>query len=103
MLGKAGTPEIPNGSQNKAVEVSMASGDNSIGLRPEAPSLTTAFLKILLEETGLLESELEPSATFFEIGVDSVMSISIMAALKAETGIELGDSFLTENPTLEDT
>jgi thioesterase domain-containing protein/acyl carrier protein len=65
-------------------------------------SLTAAFLKILLEETGLLESELTPSAFFSEIGIDSMMSISILAGLKAEIGIELEASFLTENPTVGD-
>jgi iterative type I PKS product template protein len=65
-------------------------------------SLAATFLKILLEETGMLESELISFALFSEIGVDSMMSISILAGLKAETGVELGASFLIENPTVED-
>jgi iterative type I PKS product template protein len=65
-------------------------------------TLTTVFRQILLDETGLLENEVVPSAFFADVGVDSMMGISIFARLKAETGIELGASFLVENPTVGD-
>lgn len=111
LLGKIDDPEIKNGFQNKNLETVVKSksgsaepavlqnGQESNG---HAVSLTGAFLRILLDETGLLASEVAPSANFSEIGVDSIFGISILAALKAETGVELGASFLSENPTLED-
>jgi iterative type I PKS product template protein len=114
ILGKTNTPETENGSQIKSSKTSMKSNDSSAGLaalgKSSAPhksdvhavSLADTFLQILLEETGLLESELVPSAFFSEIGVDSMVSISILAGLKATTGIELGASFLVENPTFKD-
>ncbi|KAF7503260.1 hypothetical protein GJ744_004051 [Endocarpon pusillum] len=68
----------------------------------ESNSYYATFLKILLHETGLVESELQPSTFFAEIGIDSLMSISVLAALKAETGLELPATWLMEQPTLQD-
>jgi zearalenone synthase, nonreducing iterative type I polyketide synthase len=108
LLGKTDAPEIRNGSQNKKSETVVNGSARPVDLQngrdpnEHAVSLATAFLKILLDETGLLESEIAPSSYFSEIGVDSIFGISILAALKAETGVELGASFLSENPTLED-
>ncbi|KAI0202479.1 putative polyketide synthase [Astrocystis sublimbata] len=65
-------------------------------------SLYSVLVDQLIEETGMEKDELTPSAYFTEIGVDSLMSISILAALKDETGVELNASFLMDYPTLED-
>jgi iterative type I PKS product template protein len=113
ILGNVHPPGTRHESQSKSSATSMKLNDISAWpaarqkttaphkSNGDAVSLTTAFLKILLKETGLLKSELIPSAFFSEIGIDSMMSICILAGLKAETGIELGASFLTENPTIE--
>ncbi|KAG0645604.1 Polyketide synthase [Hyphodiscus hymeniophilus] len=111
LLGKVNAPEIKNSPQTTALATSTKSNIDSKGPTvlengPKAKghviSLAAIFLRILLEETGLLESEVLPSAYFSEIGVDSIFSISILAKLKAESGIELGTSFMTEHPTLEE-
>lgn len=110
-LGKVAAPQLKNLVQSKTSRSLVESNISSAG--PSAleggykanghnVSLATTFRRILLDETRLLESELVPSASFSELGVDSIFSISILAALKAETGTELGTSFLTESPTLED-
>jgi iterative type I PKS product template protein len=65
-------------------------------------SLYSILIDLLVEETGMEADELTASTYFAEIGVDSLMSISILAMLKTETGIELNASFLMDYPTLED-
>lgn len=111
LLGNINAPDIKDSHQSMTMPTSTESNIGSKGpdvleqglkVNGHAISLATTFLRILLEETGLLKSEVSPSAYFSEIGVDSIFSISILAALKAETGVELGTSFLTENPTLHD-
>jgi iterative type I PKS product template protein len=110
-LEKANAPQIKNSAQGKTPEAPVKSNGGPAGpavpgglhkVNGHAVSLATIFRQILLDETRLLGSEVVPSASFSELGVDSIFSISILAALKAETGIELGTSFLTENPTFED-
>ncbi|RYP85130.1 hypothetical protein DL769_001034 [Monosporascus sp. CRB-8-3] len=78
-----------------------APSDNGVS-GGRSKSLYSVLINQLIEETGMEREELTPSVYFTEIGVDSLMSISILAALKAETGIELNASFLMDNPTLED-
>ena len=113
ILGKTVTPVVTNGARIQSSNPSMKENGHSIGpamngtintspKTNKAVSLTTSFLDILLEETGLAESELEPSTYFSDIGVDSMVSISVLAGLKSATGIELGASFLVEHSTLED-
>ena len=63
---------------------------------------TTFEKEILLEETGLLESELHPTSFFAEMGVDSMVSIAILARLKATTEIKLGASFLPDHPSVDE-
>ncbi|KAL1961387.1 hypothetical protein VTO42DRAFT_115 [Malbranchea cinnamomea] len=87
---------VPASSPAKAAPSSGAANGQS------GPSLISVFLEKLLEETGMSEGELAPGTFFAEIGVDSLMSISIMAAVREVTGIDLSASFLLEHPTLED-
>jgi iterative type I PKS product template protein len=109
LLGKFNAPETKNSPQSTTTSAKSNIDSKGPAVLENGPkpnghaiTLATIFLRILLEETGLLESEVAPSASFSEIGIDSIFSISILATFKAETGFELGTSFLTENPTLED-
>ena len=90
----------PNVTSSGAIPIQNGTTSNGTNARM---SLNSVFLSKLLDETGMMESELAPSTFFSEIGVDSLMSISILAALRNETGVELGASFLMDHPTLEDT
>lgn len=92
-----------NTSHNEPSTPPVANGVNGTnGDQSDRKSLYSVLVQQLIEETGMEESELTPSTFFVEIGVDSLMSISILAALKAETGTELNASFLMDYPTLED-
>ena len=114
ILGKADTSQAANGHQGNgtsstsvkpngtlSTSIPLQNGDTSYGINRHA-SLNSVFLAKLINETEMVESEMTPSMFFSEIGVDSLMSISILAAIKNETGVELGASFLLEHPTLEE-
>ncbi|KAH8592115.1 hypothetical protein B0O99DRAFT_689896 [Bisporella sp. PMI_857] len=91
------TMSITNGHSINVLNAHLPNGKNG-----QRVSIVAAFREILLDETNMTESELTPSTYFSEIGVDSLMGISILAALKTETGLELEASFLMEHPSLED-
>lgn len=90
-----------NGSNG---HVSVMPAPNASGVNGDRnnKSLYTELIAQLVDETGMEASELTSSTYFAEIGVDSLMSISVLAALKAETGVELNASFLIDHPTLGD-
>ncbi|KAI9037691.1 uncharacterized protein KD926_000107 [Aspergillus affinis] len=116
ILGKVDPPrsakQSPGSSPPVASPNTLANGIQTNGhVEADTPSnganshtatLYSSLIERLLEETGMLEDELTPSTFFAEIGVDSLMSISILAAVKADTGVELGASFLMDHPTLDD-
>ncbi|KAK2801683.1 Type I Iterative PKS [Onygenales sp. PD_10] len=120
VLGQADPPQtIKVGNQNKNVSgnssqvngyaelssgpaSSPANGMASNGTGVQTSSLISVFLEKLVEETGMSENELTPDMFFSEVGVDSLMSISIMAAVRETTGVDLSASFLLEHPTLQD-
>ncbi|KAK1760384.1 acyl transferase acyl hydrolase lysophospholipase [Echria macrotheca] len=56
--------------------------------------------KIIASEVGLDMDELDEDTPLADLGVDSLLSLSITAAIKAQTGRILPSSFLVENPTL---
>ncbi|KAL2846353.1 melanin synthase [Aspergillus pseudoustus] len=56
---------------------------------------------LIIEETGVAPEDLEPTADLSELGIDSLMSLAILARLR-EAGIELPTSFFLENRTMSD-
>ncbi|WP_410604689.1 type I polyketide synthase [Amycolatopsis sp. lyj-90] len=89
--------------------------DRSIGEKQEQPpvgsllralppeSLFGAALdevrRQVADETGLSLSQVEPDRPFIEIGLDSVMNISIRGRLQQQTGIHLPASIMWTHPT----
>ncbi|RYO88710.1 hypothetical protein DL764_008697 [Monosporascus ibericus] len=98
-----GAVAMTNGTNGVDGHTALLPAPSGIGVNGgRSKSLYSVLIDQLVEETGMKREELTPSAYFTEIGVDSLMSISILAALKAQTGIELNASFLMDYPTLED-
>ena len=60
------------------------------------------ILSIIAAEIGIKESEIESSTRFDDLGVDSLLSISILASINDQTGRSLASSFLTDYPTPAD-
>lgn len=58
--------------------------------------------KIVAEEMGVDISEITDQLDLSEMGMDSLMSLTILGALREQTGIDLPSTFLTTNVTIED-
>lgn len=57
------------------------------------------ILSIIAMEIGIKESEIEPATRFDDLGIDSLLSISILASIMEQTGRSLSSSFFIDHPT----
>lgn len=58
--------------------------------------------RIVAQEMGVDVSEITDKLDLSEMGMDSLMSLTILGALREQTGIDLPSEFLTTNVTIED-
>ncbi|KAI0550975.1 hypothetical protein F4679DRAFT_594292 [Xylaria curta] len=65
-------------------------------------SMVDAFISALVAETGVNEHDVEDDTELLELGVDSLMGITIIRRVKAETGQTLPVSILSELRTIRD-
>ncbi|RFU33276.1 hypothetical protein B7463_g3074, partial [Scytalidium lignicola] len=75
----------------------LASSDSE-----DEADMVDLFMQTVIAETGVDPDEIEPSSLFSDLGVDSLMSIAIIDAIKKHTGVVLPASFLNDNPTVAD-
>jgi iterative type I PKS product template protein len=66
----------------------------------EDPLLVDVFLRAVAAEAGVDLSELQGDTVFADLGVDSLMTITVIASLSKDTGIELPGSFFLDNATV---
>jgi thioesterase domain-containing protein/acyl carrier protein len=66
------------------------------------PGLLQKLLTIVVSESGCSEFELEPQTSFADIGMDSLMAITILATFQKETGIELPPTFFLQHQTVKE-
>ncbi|KAF2738000.1 polyketide synthase PksA [Polyplosphaeria fusca] len=71
------------------------------GLAPASGEVSLAR-KIVAEEMGVDLSEITDSLDLSELGMDSLMSLTILGALREQTGVDLPSTFLVTNVTIED-
>ena len=81
-----GKPEVDSPSRDSLGDV----GDVSIARH------------IVAQEMGVDISEITDGAELAEMGMDSLMSLTILGELREKTGIDLPSTFLTTNPTIKD-
>lgn len=60
------------------------------------------LLKIVESESSFTGEDMVPSTAFSEMGVDSLMTITIISAVKNQLGLDLPASFFFDNPTVKD-
>lgn len=60
------------------------------------------ILDIISDELGTEPSELDDVAEFGDMGVDSLMSLSITGRIREELDMDMPSSFFTDNPTVGD-
>ncbi|KAL9581498.1 MAG: hypothetical protein Q9212_003866 [Teloschistes hypoglaucus] len=66
----------------------------------EAPDASSIMLAIISQEVGISATEILPSTSLAEIGVDSLLTISILDAFKTRTGKSLAATFFQDHPTV---
>ncbi|KAJ5573557.1 Type I Iterative PKS [Penicillium hispanicum] len=84
---------------SKAPESSAPAAKESAPATSDSPIINDC-LKILARETGLDPSELTDSASFVELGVDSLMSLVLSEKFRAELGVEVKSSVFIECPNI---
>lgn len=77
------------------------STSSSIGESRAGGSEFETFLGTVAEETGCDLSDLQPETQFAELGVDSLLGISILAAFQNTTGKGLPSSLFSDYPTVD--
>ena len=78
-----------------STESSRTSGSNDV-------DVADIFISSVAAETGVDLAEMEPSTRFSDLGVESLMSIAVLSAVKDRTGKILPASFFNDYPTVAD-
>lgn len=66
----------------------------------DANNQLDSILSIVAREAGCLKEDLVEEAHFADLGIDSLMGISILAVIKRETGLDLDATFFIDHATL---
>ncbi len=65
-------------------------------------NVMASFRCILAEEIGIPVNELKGSSEFAELGLDSLLSLTVLARLREELNLELSSSLLSDNNSLDE-
>lgn len=84
------SPDTPNDD----VEDSLTSKTSVV------TDVADVFISSVAAETGVDLAEMEPSTRFSDLGVESLMSIAVLSAVKDRTGTMLPASFFNDYPTV---
>ncbi|KAK4553474.1 polyketide synthase [Recurvomyces mirabilis] len=105
--------DVPTPMENGSTPASSApSSAPSDAGKPEVDSPTRESLPeigdvslarhIVAQEMGVDIAEVTDDAELAEMGMDSLMSLTILGELREKTGVDLPSTFLTTNPTIKD-
>lgn len=89
-----GTPDNMD-SSSEGYKTDATSVDGNI-------DVMDAIRSTIAQETGFTLNDLTPSTKFSELGVDSLLALTVMGALSEVLEVELPPSLLIENDTLHD-
>ncbi|KAF2813787.1 ketoacyl-synt-domain-containing protein [Mytilinidion resinicola] len=95
----ASTPPSSAPSSAPSISGKETSVQINISEPTGAPSLAR---RIVAEEMGVDISEITDQADLSEMGMDSLMSLTILSSLREQTGIDLPSTFLVTNACIED-
>lgn len=88
------------GSSNSSVSSSPSPSDNPT---PNEQSKTLKTIhNIIAQEVGLSVGDIPATQSLDELGVDSLLSLTVLSRLREELDLSLPDQFLMENRTLHD-
>ena len=75
---------------------------NTVATTPAEPDTVAVLMSIIAREVGIDATEIQPSTPFADLGVDSLLTISILDSFKSEMRMSLAATFFHENPTFND-
>ncbi|WQF90281.1 Putative Acyl transferase domain superfamily, phosphopantetheine binding ACP domain, thiolase [Colletotrichum destructivum] len=95
------------GVDTPASETPPSSSQHSASTAPseaddDARELLNTILSIVAQEAGCKPEDLVDEAVFADLGIDSLMGISILAVITRKTGIDLDSTFFIQHETLGD-
>ncbi|KAJ5711400.1 hypothetical protein N7488_005556 [Penicillium malachiteum] len=97
---KSTVPSMKPPSQPAApVPVSRAQVKPVTNAVTQEKPASARVLDIVLNECSIELEELEDSSAFENLGLDSLLSLSILARLREDIGLDLPSSFFIDNPT----
>ena len=77
-------------------------GSSTLNTPPDEADIVSTLMATIAREVGMDIDEIHPSTPFADIGVDSLLTISILDSFKSQVGMNLAASFFHENPTFAD-
>lgn len=95
-------PNIKNNSPAKPKSTPKASVPRPASAATSSSSLTDQALKICAEEIGIPASELSDTSSFAEMGVDSLLSLTVSGKFRENLDIEVPSSLFVDFPTVKD-
>ena len=98
----AGMANTDTQGSSTASPFSLPSGTPASTPPSEVLDDMDTILSVIAMEIGIKASEIEPSTRFDHLGIDSLLSISILASIKNQTGRSLASSFFMDHPTPAD-
>lgn len=94
----AGRSSSPSSISESDLDKGTSTPGSSIGNTDI--DMVNELLSVVAAESGYKIEDMSDDTVFADMGVDSLMSITISATLKRDTGVELPGTFFIDNPTL---
>lgn len=94
--------EMSTSTSNTPGSTTPYRGSNTVATTPAEPDTVAVLMSIIAREVGIDATEIQPSTPFADLGVDSLLTISILDSFKSEMRMSLAATFFHENPTFND-
>ncbi|KAL8724560.1 MAG: hypothetical protein Q9166_007882, partial [cf. Caloplaca sp. 2 TL-2023] len=113
---KLHAPQAPSGLGDKHLSTKLGQGGPFHGSSLSIQSSNTSTLAsseqdvdmcekialIIAAEIGIPRDEISETSVFADMGLDSLLSVSVLARIREETGHTLSSSFFNSNPRVKD-
>lgn len=104
MKGMADRPDVKTSKPEKQVaptsKKTTHKASTSLSTPQNGNKIITGFMSIVSEELGFESSELHDGVAFADVGLDSLMSLTVTGRLREECEIDVPTSFFADKPTI---
>ncbi|RYP01440.1 hypothetical protein DL764_006210 [Monosporascus ibericus] len=104
-LSRSSPPFIKETRSRSSTWASTSTADSGVFMSYNEGSdkICEILASIIAREVGVSREEILPTTQFSDLGMDSLLTIEVLATLREETGVSLPSSFFNDCPTLGDT